>query len=223
MNPQPIKWSFSSLKTFQQCPKKYYHTKVAKDVKEPDTTATLYGKSAHTVAEEYIRDGIDIPPAFEYLRDTLDALASIPGIKLCEEQLGLTKDLEPCAFDAPEAWWRGIADLVILDEERELAWSVDYKTSKSARYADVKQLDLVATAIFKKYPKIKKIKSALLFVVSKEFVKATHHAEMVAKYMEKPSQDVARIEAALENGVWNPVSGPLCKFCAVKQCEYNRS
>ena len=218
-----IKWSFSSLKTFQQCPKKYYHTKVAKDIKEPDTTATLYGKSAHTVAEEYIRDKTPIPPAFEYLKGTLDSLDAIPGIKLCEEELGLTKDLEPCAFDAPEAWWRGIADLVILDEANEMAWSVDYKTSKSARYADVKQLDLVATAIFKKYPKIKKIKSALLFVVSKEFVKATHHVEMIPKYMEKPSQDVARIEAAIENGVWNPIQGPLCKFCAVKQCEYNRS
>lgn len=223
MQPQPIKWSFSSLKTFQQCPKKYYHTKVAKDVKEPDTQATLYGKSVHTAAEEYIRDGKELPPQYAYVKDTLDALAAIPGTKLCEEQLGLTKDLEPCAFDAPEAWWRGIADLVILDEEKELAWSVDYKTSKSARYADVKQLDLVATAIFKKYPQIKKVKSALLFVVSKEFVKATHHAEMVAKYMEQPKRDVARIEAALENGVWNPVQGPLCRFCAVKQCEYNRS
>lgn len=220
---QPIKWSFSSLKTFQQCPKKYYHTKVAKDVKEPDTQATLYGKSVHTAAEEYIRDGKELPPQYAYVKDTLDALAAIPGTKLCEEQLGLTKDLEPCAFDAPEAWWRGIADLVILDEEKELAWSVDYKTSKSARYADVKQLDLVATAIFKKYPQIKKVKSALLFVVSKEFVKATHHSAMVDKYMEQPKRDVARIEAALENGVWNPVQGPLCRFCAVKQCEYNRS
>lgn len=223
MTTQPIKWSFSSLKTFQQCPKKYYHTKVAKDVKEPDTQATLYGKSVHTAAEEYIRDGKELPPQYAYVKDTLDALAAIPGTKLCEEQLGLTKDLEPCAFDAPEAWWRGIADLVILDEVNELAWSVDYKTSKSARYADVKQLDLVATAIFKKYPQIKKVKSALLFVVSKEFVKATHHAAMVDKYMEQPKRDVARIEAALENGVWNPVQGPLCRFCAVKQCEYNRS
>ncbi|MFK5282824.1 PD-(D/E)XK nuclease family protein, partial [Lacticaseibacillus paracasei] len=50
-----IVWSFSSLKTFQQCPKKYYHTKIARDVVEPDTQATLYGKTAHTVAEEYIR------------------------------------------------------------------------------------------------------------------------------------------------------------------------
>jgi len=46
-----IVWSYSSLKTFQQCPKKYYHTKVAKDIKEPDTQATLYGKQAATGAD----------------------------------------------------------------------------------------------------------------------------------------------------------------------------
>jgi hypothetical protein len=87
----------------------------------------------------------------------------------------------------------------------------------------VKQLDLVACGLFAKFPEIKRVRSALLFVVSKEFVKAEHHAEMMLKYIEKPSQDVARIEAALKNGVWNPIQGPLCKFCSVKECEYNRN
>jgi hypothetical protein len=218
-----IVWSFSSLKTFQQCPKKYYHTKIAKDVVEPDTTATLYGKTAHTVAEEYIRDGKPIPPQFEYMQGTLDALNQLEGDKLCEVKLGLTKDLEACDFSAPDVWWHGIADLVVLNEEKGLAYSADYKTSKSARYADTKQLDLVAVGLFAKFPNIVRVKSALIFTVSKEFVKAEHHREMVPKYIQKPAQDVARIEAALENGVWNPSSGPLCKFCAVKQCEYNRS
>ena len=218
-----IVWSFSSLKTFQQCPKKYYHTKIARDVVEPDTTATLYGKSAHTVAEEYIRDDKEIPAQFEYMKPMLDVLSKLEGDKLCEVKLGLTKNLEACDFDAKNVWWHGIADLVVINEEKQLAHSVDYKTSKSARYADVKQLDLVAAGLFAKFPTIQRVKSALIFVVSKEFVKAEHHREMVPKYMEKPTQDVARIEAALENGVWNPVQGPLCKFCAVKQCEYNRS
>ena len=218
-----ITWSFSSLKTFQQCPKKYYHTKVAKDVKEPDTQATLYGKSVHTVAEEYIRDGKPIPPEYAYIQGVLDTLKAIPGEKHCELKLGLTKDLKATEFDAPDAWWRGIADLVVINEEKQLAYSVDYKTSKSARYADTKQLDLVALGIFAKFPNIVRVKSALAFVVSKEFVKAEHYAEMAPKYIEKPAQDVARIEAALQNGVWNPVQGPLCRFCSVKQCEYNRS
>lgn len=218
-----IVWSYSSLKTFQQCPKKYYHTKVAKDIKEPDTKATLYGKRMHTVAEEFIRDGTPIPPEFEYLEPTLKMLAAIPGDKYCEVKLGLTKDLKACDFSAPDVWWHGIADLVIINEEKGLAHSVDYKTSKSARYADVKQLDLVAAGIFAKFPQVKKIKSALVFVVSKEFVKADHVKEQELQYVASPAADVARIEAALKNGVWNPVSGPLCKFCAVKQCEYNRS
>jgi len=218
-----IVWSYSSLKTFQQCPKKYYHTKVAKDVREPDTKATLYGKRMHTVAEEFIRDGTPIPPEFEYLEPTLQMLAAIPGDKYCEVKLGLTKDLKACDFDAPDVWWHGIADLVIINEEKGLAHSVDYKTSKSARYADVKQLDLVAAGIFAKFPQVKKIKSALVFVVSKEFVKAEHVKEHELQYVASPAADVARIEAALKNNVWNPVSGPLCKFCAVKQCEYNRS
>jgi hypothetical protein len=120
-------------------------------------------------------------------------------------------------------WWHGIADLVVINRKTGTAHSVDYKTSKSARYADVKQLDLVACGLFAKFPELRRIRSALLFVVSKEFVKAEHHAEMVQKYIESPARDVARIEAALDNGVWNPIQGPLCKFCAVKDCEYNRS
>ena len=220
---KPVVWSFSSLKTFQQCPRKYYHTKIARDVKEPDTVATLYGRAMHEAAEHYIRDGKELPPQFAYTKEMLDALNAIPGTKYCELKLGLTKDLQACDFDAPDVWWHGIADLVIIDEEKQLAHSVDYKTSKSARFADVKQLDLVATGIFAKFPNIVRVKSALAFVVCKEFVKTQHYVEMRDKYLEKPTQDVARIEAALVNGVWNPIDGPLCRFCSVRDCEYNRS
>ena len=218
-----ITWSFSSLKTFQQCPRKYYRTKIVKDIREPDTQATLYGKSVHTAAEEFIRDGTPIPEQYAYVRPMMENLKRIEGDKHCEVKLGFTESLEPCAFDAENVWWRGIADLVVINESKKLAYSIDYKTSKSARYADTKQLDLVAIGIFKHFPNIVRVKSALAFVVSKEFVQAEHHVEMVPEYIKKPAQDVARIEAAIENGVWNPIQGPLCKFCAVKDCEYNRS
>jgi hypothetical protein len=131
--------------------------------------------------------------------------------------------LEACDFHAPDVWWHGIADLVVINRTTGVAHSVDYKTSKNARYADKKQLDLVACGLFAKFPEIKKVKSALLFVVSKEFVKAEQFAELKDTYIYKSAVDVARIEAAIKNGVWNPVQGPLCRFCSVKQCEYNGS
>jgi hypothetical protein len=81
----------------------------------------------------------------------------------------------------------------------------------------------VAAGIFAKFPQVKKIKSALVFVVSKEFVKADHDKEKELHYVAQVMPDIIRIESALKTNVWNPVSGPLCKFCAVKDCEYNRS
>ena len=57
---------------------------------------------------------------------------------------------------ADNVWWRGIADLVILDADNHIAWVVDYKTGKSARYADKGQLELMALATFKHFPVVKK-------------------------------------------------------------------
>ena len=134
MTPTPIKWSYSSLSLFQQCPKKYYHLRVKKDVVEPPSRQMLYGSAAHKAAEDYIKDGTPLDPRFDFMQDTLDALKNRDGEKLCEFRLGLTEQLEPCSFSAPDVWWRGIADLIIL-EEGKTAKVVDYKTGKS-QYAD---------------------------------------------------------------------------------------
>ncbi len=220
MNPS---WSYSSLKTFQQCPRKYYHLKVAKDIVDRPHEAALYGSAVHTAAEVHVRDGEPIPAKFAYIAPTLEALMKIEGEKHCEIKLGLTENLEPCEFEDPAHWWHGIVDLLIVNEATGVAHMVDYKTSKNARYADTKQLDYMAAAVFAKFPKIKTIKSALLFVVSNEFVKKKHFAENKTDYIKSALPDLNRLKAALENGVWNPVTGPLCGFCPVRSCEHNRS
>lgn len=213
-------WSYSSLKTFEQCPKKYYHLKVAKDVIDTPHEAALYGSSVHKAAEEHIRDGKPMPKKYSYMEPILDALKKIPGDRYCELELGLTKDLQACPFKAPGVWWHGIVDLLIVDAPKGIAHMVDYKTSKSARYADVKQLDLMATAVFAHFPAVRKIKSALLFVVSNEFVRKEHHTNNRQEYIDGVLPVVNRLEKSLEHDVWNPVRGPLCRFCPVKQCEH---
>ena len=54
-------WSYSSLKTFEQCPKKYYHLKVLKDVKDKGSAATVYGEEVHKAAEEFIASNTPVP------------------------------------------------------------------------------------------------------------------------------------------------------------------
>jgi hypothetical protein len=159
-----ITWSYSSIKTFDQCPKKYYHLKVAKDVKDTGSDATVYGQEVHKAAEDYIKFGTPIPAKFKFIEPTVASLNNIPGEKHTELRLGIKKTdagYEPCGFFDKDVWWRGIADLLIVDRGR--GWLVDYKTSKSAKYADTMQLDLLAGAAFLHFPQLKRIKSALAY------------------------------------------------------------
>jgi hypothetical protein len=212
-------WSYSSLKTFQQCPKKYYHLKVAKDIKDDGSEATIYGQEIHKAAEDFVKDGTPIPEKFAFIKPVVEALNRIEGEKHTEIQLGVTNNggkLAPCGFFDKGVWYRGIADLLIINGDE--GFLVDYKSSKNAKYADLKQLDLLAAAVFLHYPEVTKLKSALLFVVSNEFVNKEHNSQHKLAYFEHVRYDLERLETAMKTGVWNAVSGPLCGWCPVKTC-----
>ena len=212
-------WSYSSLKTFQQCPKKYYHLKVAKDIKDDGSEATIYGQEIHKAAEDFVKDGTPIPEKFAFIKPVVEALNRIEGEKHTEIQLGVANNggkLAPCGFFDKGVWYRGIADLLIINGDE--GFLVDYKSSKNAKYADLKQLDLLAAAVFLHYPEVTKLKSALLFVVSNEFVNKEHNSQHKLAYFEHVRYDLERLETAMKTGVWNAVSGPLCGWCPVKTC-----
>ncbi len=214
------KWSFSSLKLFDQCPKKYYHLKVLKDHKESDTEHTLYGTQFHEAAEKYVSGASRLPPQFDYAKPVLDRLKSFPGRKVCEYEMGLTADLAPCAIDAPEVWWRGIADLIIIDGDE--ARVVDYKTGGSAKYADRGQLELMALAVFKHFPEVQTVRAGLLFVVCKAFIKEKYTRANVPGLWAKWLRDYNKLQVAMESNTWNPRPSGLCKrHCIVESCPHN--
>lgn len=216
-----LTWSYSSIKTYEQCPKKYYHLKIAKDAKDDQNAEHLiYGKRFHEAAEFYVKGTAPLPPEFNFAKSTLDNLKNRPGEKLCEYEMGLTANLEPCGFHADDMWWHGIADLIIL--EGDTARILDYKTSKSAKYADTGQLELMSLAVFKHFPQIKKVKAGLLFVISKDFVKANYNVEDVPKLWEKWLRLYGSLQFSYENNRWNPKTSGLCKkHCVVFSCPHN--
>ena len=216
-------WSYSSIKTFETCPRKYQAEKVTKEVPFTDSEATIYGKELHLAAEEYIRDGKPIDPRFGFIQPYLDKLLDIPGQKHCEMKLGVKKQngrLKACDFFDSDVWFRGVADLVIIDDT--LGWVVDYKSGKSAKYADTRQLALMAAALFLKYPELERVKASLLFVVSKEFVKDKYEKEYGLSIFSELNGLLTAREAAYYNDVWNPRPNGLCRqWCAVKSCPHS--
>jgi hypothetical protein len=213
-------WSFSRIKAFDTCPKQFYHTHILKEFPYEETDATRYGNEFHKAAEEFIRDGKPIPEKFAFARPTLELLDAKPGDKYCEYKFGLTRNLEPCSFFAKDVWFRGVIDLVIVDGDR--AFIVDYKTGKSARYAETGQLELMAMAVFKFFPSVKKVNGGLLFVVSDEFIKDKYTAELEGEMWAKWLGEYAKMEKAAEVGVWNPRPSGLCRaYCKVLECPHN--
>jgi hypothetical protein len=218
-------WSYSGITMFDQCPKKYYHLRVAKDIKEPESEAMLYGTAVHLAAEEYIRDGKPIPKQYSYMIPFLDKLKAIEGEKLCEHEMGLRKEdgrLVACAFKDPQVWYRGIADLLIIDRNKKEARIIDYKTGKSSRYADPKQLALMAACVFVHFPEIERVRTGLLFVVARDFIPADFVANAKFDIFAQLDETIVSRETAYATGIFNPKKNFTCKaWCSVLHCQHN--
>lgn len=214
-------WSHSALKDFEGCARRYHEVRVLKNYTQRETEQIRYGKELHKAAEDYVTDNIPIPPQFSFVQPTIDALLAKPGTKYAEYEMGLTVDLRPCSFRDANCWVRGIADLLIVDEESLTAWVVDYKTGKD-KYPDKEQLTLMSLMVFAHFPIVRMVKSALLFVVKDTMVKHKVMLEEATSYWQDYRERVARLEAAFANNVWNPTSTPLCPWCPVKTCEFNK-
>lgn len=161
-----------------------------------------------------------MPEQFAFVLPVVDVLLAKPGRKLFEHEMALTKDLKPCAFDADDRWVRGIADLLIVDDDNLTARVIDWKTGND-RYPDRDQLTLMSLMVFAHFPHIRSVSSALFFIVKGSMVKHKMSYEDAEAAWWDYRERVAKLEAAHEYDVWNPSQSPLCGWCPVKDCTFN--
>ena len=213
-------WSYSSLKQYQNCPKQYYEIKVAENYTIIPSEQMKYGTEVHKALEDYVRDGKEL--ALNYLRfkGMVDALKDIPGTKYPEYEMALYKDRTPCDFSDAKRWVRGIVDLLIVDND--YAFIVDYKTG-SNKYPDPKQLRLMSLMTFAHFPQVNKIKAGLLFVMHGSFITEEYERKDIDKSWEKFYGALERLDNSYETNVWPPNPTPLCRFCPVRSCDFNRA
>lgn len=216
-----LTWSHSSLKDFEGCNRRYHEVKILKNYPFVETEAAKYGNQVHEALELYVRDGKPLPPEFSQFKEIVDSLLAKAGRKLAEYQMALTEDLTPCEWFSKDAWTRGIADLLIIDDDNLTAWVADYKTGNN-KYPDQDQLVLMSLMVFAHFPHIRKVNSALLFIVKGTMNKMTMTYDQVEKNWWSYRERVARINECLTTNVWNPNQTPLCGWCPVVTCEFNK-
>jgi hypothetical protein len=180
---------------------------------------TLYGTRLNEAAALYIRDDKPLADEFMFMAPTLDALKALPGDKHCELRMSVNRDLKACGWKDEDCWFKGIADLAIVDGKR--GFVADYK-SGSNKYPDQDQLELMALMMMATFPDLEEVRGMLLFVkhdtLTKKTIKRTEWDTLWAKYRRR---DGVRIRAH-EIGVFMPKQSGLCRrSCAVTSCEFN--
>jgi hypothetical protein len=179
----------------------------------------IYGTEVHKALEDYVRDGVALAKNYERFKNFVDDLIAIPGDKYVEHEMALTKDKTPCAFGEATRWVRGIADLLIVDND--YAFIVDYKTG-SNKYPDPKQLRLMALMTFAHFPQVQKVKAGLLFVMHNTFIPEEYKREDIDKSWDKFIPTLTRLDNSYDTNTWQPNPTPLCKYCPVKTCDFNK-
>jgi len=215
-----VTWSHSGLKDFEGCARRYHEVKVLKNYPFQETTHTIYGKDVHKAIEDYGKDSTPIPEKYAQFKPVVDAVLRKSGRKLFEHEMGVTRDLQPCGFNDPNRWVRGIADLLIINDDNLSARVVDWKTGNN-RYPDKDQLVLMSLMVFVHFPHIRQVKSALFFLVKETM---TTHAMLRGEAEEawwRYRERVAKLEMSHKNDVWNPTQSPLCGWCPVTTCPFN--
>jgi hypothetical protein len=214
---QEIKWSYSGLKDFVNCPRQYNEVKVLKRYEKKATVEMRYGTQVHSALEDYVKEGKPLAKNYEHFAKQLDPLRDMEGVKYPEYRMALTINRQPCTFGAKDYWVRGIADLMVVDGDQ--GYIVDYKTG-SNKYPDPKQLQLMALMGFEYFPEVTHFKAGLLFVAHNDFVTYEYQREKIDKYWDDFAPQLKRLQLSYENGVWQENPTPLCGWCPVSDCTH---
>lgn len=213
--PRAFAWSFSALDTFEVCNKKYYHLKVAKDVKDSDNDAARDGKFVHERMKERVCHKVSLPIQLRQHENIAARFAAADGEKHGEMQLALNYKLEPASWFGKDVWVRAIVDLLIVKGTK--ATLVDWKTGKRKERFD--QLRLSAAILSRYMPEIEEFQ--LVFVWLKdgeisppETLKKSEMRKVWNEFLPR----VKNITDAIATTTFPAMQSGLCGYCPVSEC-----
>lgn len=210
-------WSYSSLTSFETCPYKYYKTRVAKEVKEPEGEAAKWGTEVHKHLENRVKDETPLPDAIQYLEPIVGRVIASPGIKYTEQQLALDRDYLPVSWYDANAWARAIVDVTVINGTK--AVTLDWKTGKRKPGSD--QLKMSAAMLFHHYPEVETVNTGFVWIKEKKVDREQYSREDIPVIWQEFIPRAARVDKAFETDRWPKKPSGLCKaWCWCTDCEF---
>ncbi len=212
-----ITWSFSNLEMFELCPKKYFHLRILKDVKDVQHAASDYGIEGHKHFELRLVNGKPLPLDLRHHEPFLAKLANAPGEGLGEQKLALNKSFEPTGFFDSDVWVRGIVDYTKCNPPVMVI--VDHKFGKMKEGFD--QLELMAAMLFAYMPEMEQANCMYYWAKIKKPTTKKIMRSDVLDIWDKFIPRVEKLEQAVRDSEFPAKQNYLCKrYCPVKSCAY---
>lgn len=221
MSKPEFAWSYSAINNFLTCPKKHYHERILKEYPFVPSEASKYGERVHKSIELYGKLDVTLPEEFSFVQGVVDVAKSIEGEKYWEYKLAFNQRMEPTKYFAHDTWLRAQIDFLAIDKDKGQAWVIDWKTGGS-RYADMKQVELMALCTFAMHPEVEKVKGGLMFFKDDTFITGEYERSKEEEYWERWEGFLERLKGAYDSGVWNANPSGLCRaHCPVVTCSHN--
>lgn len=211
-------WSYSKLKNYETCPKRHWHVDVARDIKEPEGEALLWGNAVHKALADRVGSGVALPKTMAEYEPWARRILTGDGRILVEQKLAINKEFGPESWFSDTAWYRGIGDVIKI--VGPVALIVDYKTGKIIE--DGSQLALMAACVFAHYPKVQKVRSEFVWLKEDASSRADFTREGMADIWRGLWPRIETLERAHTTLTFPANPGPLCKrWCPVNVCPHH--
>jgi hypothetical protein len=212
-----VRHSYTSLKEFQQCPRKYHEKRVLKLHPYVQGPEAAFGDYVHQALEAAGKHGTPLPPdlaPYQWVVD--DVIKRMPGDVRYEHEFSLTKTGTAIPHnDWNRKFWLGKADVLALVGDTAIV--LDFKTGKS-KYPDTDQLELMALYTFMEFPQVNTVKGMLLFLNDAVTHATVHSRADFSKMYQKFFAITQEVAHAQDSGSWPEYKSPLCPWCPCTTC-----
>lgn len=212
-----IAWSYSAINTFENCPRKFWATKIKKLVSDANRF-NMQGDAEHKDFEYFLSKGLALPERTRHFQPMLERIRDAPGQLYVEYKMTLTQQFETTRYnDWDRAWVRGAADVVKVNGT--LASYFDWKSGKVRPSDD--QIELSALLLFRHFPEVTQVNGGLVFYRHNEVYPHIVHRDDAPRIWNGWIARVRELEAAVTNENWPATPNPLCAYCPYFACPHN--
>ena len=207
--------SYSFIRELTNCPHKAYRKFITRDLPKEDTDALREGERVHKMMEEAINNKRPLTAVPQRHWSFVTPLSK-EGAQ-AEVKYGMTIDRQPADYWA-NPWFRGKVDVQVI--HGDTAFVLDWKTGQRIS-EDPRELNCQAMLIQANHPHIQHFTGCYVWLAYNK-VGTMHTLNPERCYY----GTVAAMKGALlheSDNYWPKRENPLCPYCPVKDCEFNRA